>query len=214
MSTITALRAAKRTTERVNLFLDGRFTFSLEKDDVVRQKLEVGLELSQEKLAELTDAMQMGRCLDAAYRLLGYRPRSESEVRTRLQRRGFPPEHIAAAIGKLKERGLLDDREFARFWVENRAAFRPRSRGLTRSELLKKGVAEDAIRDVVSDMDETDAANRAAAIKARRLSGLEYREFRQRLGDFLRRRGFTYETIDRAVKHAWEERKKEDVPSP
>jgi len=209
MSTITALRAGKRTAERVNLFLDGRFAFSLEKDDVVREKLKVGLELSGERLAELTDAMNVSRCLNAAYRYLSYRPRSESELRARLQRRGFPPEHIAKVMGKLKEQGLLDDREFARFWVESRTTFRPRSRRLTRVELRKKGVTEDSIRQAVSEMDETDAANRAAETKTRRLSGLEYQEFRQRLGDFLRRRGFTNETIDRAIKRAWEKREKE-----
>jgi len=209
MSTITALRTGKRAAERVNLFLDGRFAFSLERDEVARERLKVGLELSGQRLQELTDAMKLNRCLNAAYRYLSYRPRSEAELRLRLQRRGFPAEHIEAVMAKLREQGLLNDEEFARFWVENRAAFRPRSRGLTRSELRKKGVSEEAIHQAVSEMDEPEAAYRAALGKTRRLSGLEYPEFRQRLGEFLRRRGFTYETIDRAVKRAWEEREKE-----
>ena len=210
MSTITALRTGKRTAERVNLFLDGKFAFSLGKDEIVRERLKVGLELSGERLSELTNAMKVSRCLNAAYRYLSYRPRSESELRTRLQRRGFPPEQVEEVMGKLKEQGLLNDEEFARFWVENRATFRPRSRGLTRSELRKKGVPEEAIRQAVSEMDETEAAHRAALGKTRRLAGLEYPEFRQRLGEFLRRRGFTYETTDRAVKLAWEERKERE----
>jgi regulatory protein len=210
MSTITALRTGKRAAERVKLFLDGRFAFSLGKDDVARERLKVGLELSGERLDELTDALRVNRCLNAAYRYLSYRPRSEAELRERLGRRGFPREHIDAVINKLREQGLLDDLAFAQFWVENRAAFCPRSRGLTRSELRKKGVAEEAIRQAVGEMDETEAAYRAALGRARRLSRLEYPEFRQRLGEFLRRRGFTYETINRAVKRAWEEREKEN----
>jgi regulatory protein len=210
MSTITALRTGKRAAERVNLFLDGRFAFSLGKDDVARERLKVGLELSGERLDELTNALRVNRCLNAAYRYLGYRPRSEAELRERLGRRGFPREYIDAVIDKLREQGLLDDLAFAQFWVENRATFRPRSRGLTRSELRKKGVAEEAIRQAVGEMDETEAAYRAALGRARRLSRLEYPEFRQRLGEFLRRRGFTYETINRAVKRAWEEREKEN----
>jgi regulatory protein len=182
----------------------------LGKDDVARERLKVGLELSGERLDELTNALRVNRCLNAAYRYLGYRPRSEAELRERLGRRGFPREYIDAVIDKLREQGLLDDLAFAQFWVENRAAFRPRSRGLTRSELRKKGVAEEAIRQAVGEMDETEAAYRAALGRARRLSRLEYPEFRQRLGEFLRRRGFTYETINRAVKRAWEEREKEN----
>jgi regulatory protein len=207
MSTITALRAGKRIEKRVNLFLDGKFAFSLEKDKVAQEGLKVGLELSGDRLDALMTSLRLSRCLDAAYRYLGYRPRSEAELRERLQRRGFPAEHIEQTISKLKEQGLLDDLSFARFWAENRATFRPRSRGITRSELRKKGVTEDAISQAVGEIDEVESAYRAAVIKARRFSRLDYPEFRQRLGEFLRRRGFTYDIINQTVRRVWQEKK-------
>jgi regulatory protein len=98
---------------------------------------------------------------------------------------------------------------FARFWSENRVTFRPRSRGMTRSELRKKGVAEEVISQTVAEIDEAESAYHAAVIKARRLSRLEYPEFRQRLGEFLRRRGFAYDIINRTVRRVWQEAKEQ-----
>ena len=191
--------------KRANLFLDGKFAFSVDKEKVVQEGLKVGLELSSDRLDKLMTSLNLGRCVDAAYRYLSYRPRSEAELRERLQRRGFPMVHIEQALNKLKEQGLLDDVSFARFWAENRATFRPRSRGMTRNELRKKGIAEDIIVQAVSEIDEAESAYRAATAKARRLTRLDYPEFRQRLGEFLRRRGFTYDIISRTVRRVWHE---------
>jgi regulatory protein len=210
MSTITALNTGNHAKKRVNLFLDGKFAFSLEEEEVNKERLKVGMELSSSRLDELVGALQFTRCLNAAYRYLGYRPRSEAEIRERLQRRGFPPEHIDKVIEKLKEQELLNDESFARFWTENRATFRPRSRGLTRSELRRKGVAEETISQVVNEINDAESAYAAAISKAGRLQNLEYSEFRQRLADFLKRRGFTYDIISRTIRRVWQEIKENE----
>ena len=57
---------------------------------------------------------------NAAVRFLGYRPRSEAEIRQRLQRRGFDSDCTEKALARLKEQGLVDDTAFARFWKDNR----------------------------------------------------------------------------------------------
>jgi regulatory protein len=206
MSTITALTKGKRHEKRLNLFLDGKFVFSIEEDEAAREKLSVGLELTVERFEVLMESLKQSRCLNAAYRYLSYRPRSEAELKERLHRRGFPQSHIETAVARLKEQGLMHDGDFAKFWAENRTTFSPRSRSLTRSELRKKGVPDDAIKDAITEIDETEAAYRAAQGRARRLAALEYPEFRQRLGDFLRRRGFGYDVINRTVKKVWQER--------
>jgi regulatory protein len=147
------------------------------------------------------------RCLDAAFRYLDYRPRSEAELRGRLKRRGFDEESVAATLSSLREQGLVDDLAFAEFWKDNRESFRPRSRRLTALELRQKGVAEEVINRVVADIDDEDSAYRAAQGRAHRLSDADYREFRHRLGEYLKRRGFGYRVITRTVERLWQERK-------
>ena len=205
MSKITGLNIGKRRKKRVNLFLDGKFAFSLETELVVKEGLQVGQELADSQLEELKSSDQLQRCLNAANRLLSYRPRSESELRMRLQRRGFDGESIEVVLTRLKKYGLLDDTAFAQFWQENRTTFSPRSKWLTGQELRRKGVSSEIIKQVAEAVDDNDNAYRAALSKMRRLPLTDYQVFRRRLGDFLRRRGFGYEVISHVMERIWQE---------
>jgi len=205
MGKITTLRIGKGRGKRVNVFLDGRFAFSLETEVAVKEGLQVGQELSTSQVDALTGSDRFHRCLGAAFRYLGYRPRSESEVKERLQRRGFDDDCIEAVIARLKEQGLVDDLAFAQFWKDNRESFSPRSERLTKLELRRKGVVSDIIDQVVDSIDDGDSAHRAALGKARHLSVADYQSFRRRLGEYLKRRGFNYEVINHTVERVWQE---------
>lgn len=145
-------------------------------------------------------------CLDAAYRYLGYRPRSEFEVKTRLRQRGFDSLSIEKALQELRTKGLLDDLAFARFWKENRESFSPRSRALLGRELRTKGVAPQIVAEVTDEVDEEANAYRAAQKTARRLAGKDYDRFRADLASFLRRRGFDYDVIAHVLDRLWHEK--------
>ncbi len=134
-------------------------------------------------------------CLDAAYRYLGYRPRSEFEVKVRLRQRGFDSPSIVRALQELRTNGSLDDLAFARFWKENRESFSPRSRALLGRELRTKGVAPHIVAEVIDEVDEEANAYRAAQKTARRLAYNDLDRFRAGLTSFLRRRGFDYDVI-------------------
>ena len=204
MREITAIRASRGWRKRANVFLDGRFALSLEAEVVVNNGLRVGQELSTTEVEGLARDDSFQRCLDAAIHYLGYRPRSESELRQRLHQRGFDDSNVEVVIVKLKGRGLVDDMAFARFWKDNRESFSPRSRGLTKLELKQKGIADDIIGQVV-DIDDEDSAYRAALGKASHLQRSDYQSFRRRLGGYLRRRGFGYGVINNTVQRLWQE---------
>ena len=120
MATITKLTAGKSRENRLNVFLDGKFSFSLLAEVALKEGLQVEQELSAGQVEVLTRSDRYQRCLNAAIRFLGYRPRSEAEVRQRLRRHGFDSDSINKALARLKEQGLVDDTAFARFWKENR----------------------------------------------------------------------------------------------
>ena len=207
MSRITALKTSKRNEKQVNMFLDGKFAIRVDTEVAVKKGLKIGQELSDDQIKGLTEDVSVARCLNAAYRFLSYRPRSEAEMKDRLHRRGFVDSQIEIVINKLKEQKLLDDTAFAQFWKENREMFRPRSQRMTRMELKKKGVADEIIKEVTDDSNDMDSAYQAALKKAQRLSGEDYEVFRRRLGDYLKRRGFGYTVINQTVKRLWQEMK-------
>ena len=205
MNKITNLAVGKSREKRVNVFLDGKFAFSLLAEVAVKEGLQTGQELSSNQVEALAKSDRFHRCLNAAIRYLGYRPRSEAEVRQRLQRHGFEGDCIEMTITNLKEQALVNDIAFAQFWKENREAFRPRSQRLTRLELKRKGLANEIIDQVVNTVDDSHSAYRAALSKARRLPLSDCQGFRRRLGEYLRRRGFDYEVINHTVERVWQE---------
>jgi len=206
MSKITGLKAVKSREKRVSVFLDGQPALKLLAEVVLKEGLKVGQELTESRLETLAGLDRSQGCLNAALRLLGYRPRSEAEIRQRLFKRGYDSAATEKALARLKEQGLIDDAAFARFWKDNRESFRPRSRRLTALELRRKGLPGDVIETVVLEIDETDSAYRAAQGKAGRLPLADYQLFRRRLGAYLGRRGFGWEVIEETAARLWKER--------
>jgi regulatory protein len=143
--------------------------------------------------------------LDAAYRYLSYRPRSEFEMRVWLDRKGFGRRAIESTLSTLKAKGLLDDLAFARFWRESRESSSPRSRAALRRELRQKGIDPDVVAEALDGVDEGAAAYRAAQKKAARLATLDHDDFRTKLSAALRRRGFSYEVTEHTVNRLWQE---------
>jgi regulatory protein len=194
--------------------LDGRFAFSLETEVVLKEGLEVDKELSERQIEALQENNRYQKCLDAALRLLNYRPRSEYEMTQRLSRHGFGERDIKAVLCDLKRQGFIDDSSFARFWKDNRQSFNPRSRRLTGIELRQKGVPCEIIEQEVSAIDDTDCAYRAAVKHSRNLNTADYQGFRRRLGEYLRRRGFGYEVINTTINRLWREREGGEIVNP
>ncbi len=206
MAKITGIKKGKGREKRVNVYVDGKPALALLAETALKQGVKIGQEVTENKLTTLAELDRYQRCLNTALRFLGYRPRSEAEVKQRLQRHGFDVECIEKTLAKLKEQGLVDDTAFASFWRENRETFRPRSRRLTKLELKRKGLSSEIIEQIISEIDDTDSAYRAALKKARTLSNIDYQDFRQRLVGYLGRRGFSYDVIKEITERVWQEK--------
>jgi regulatory protein len=201
--TITALRYQKRNKDRVNVYLDGQFAFGLVAIEAAR--LRVGQVLSDDDVARLKSRDEVEQAYERALNFLSYRPRSEVEVRRNLRKKDVGHEAIEAVVERLTRAELLDDREFVRYWVENRLRFRPRGLRALRHELREKGVSASIVADVLAGIDEEEPARRAAEAGARRYAGLAPRDFRRKLGAYLARRGFSYAVVKPLVEEMWEE---------
>ncbi|MGE5265230.1 MAG: RecX family transcriptional regulator [Acidobacteriota bacterium] len=198
---ITAIEPQARHPNRYNLYIDDRFAMGL--SAFVAARLRVGQVLSEAEMTALDSEENLEDAHEKALRFLEPRPRSTAEVRQHLLKKDVPADVVTRVIEKLTGAGLLDDAAFAKYWVENREEFRPRAGRALRFELKRKGLADTAISDAIGKIDESESAYRAGLARARRLSTLEYREFRDKLVAFLARRGFSYEVAKRAAERLW-----------
>ena len=146
---ITNLKSGVKNPNRVNVFVDDKYSFSLDLTQVVDFKLKIGQEITPEKLAELKSASDFGKLYQRTLEWALIRPRSVRETRDYLQRKlrtsfeGHPqlrrgrseeprndgreerPEEDRSKfsntiITRLQEKGYLNDETFAKYYVENR----------------------------------------------------------------------------------------------
>ena len=140
----------------------------------------------------------------AALRFLSYRPRTESEVRSRLRRR-FPAPVVEQVLELLTDEALVDDARFASQWRASRESHHPRSGWAIKRELLAKGVDGLVAEEAVQDIDDEDNAYRAGLKAAGRLAGSDISTFNRRLWSYLKRRGFSDSLSRRTITRLWEE---------
>jgi len=205
---ITTLQPQANNPERVNIFVDGQFLQGANALLVYQMGLATGQELTQEQLTQLRDEEILQKAVDRALNFLSFRPRSRAEVRRYLKGKAVEPEVIEAVMQRLDRLELVNDRDFASFWIENREQFSPRGAQALKNELRMKGVQRDIIDELVSGEQDEDLAMQVARKKALSLiqqPNIDYATFYRRLGSFLQRRGFDYEITSRMVKTLWKD---------
>lgn len=200
---ITALSIQKKNRQRINVFLDGEFAFGL--DRLVAGWLNTGQEISDERIAELKSADAREVAFQSALHLLKYRPRTESEIRSRLLKKSISPQVVEEVIERLQRNQMLDDRRFTIEWIENRSELKPRGRRLLEFELRQHGVEQEIIQDSLAEVDDEQLAYQAAARRVRKYQELEWSEFRIKLARYLSQRGFQYDTIRDVTNQIWNE---------
>ena len=142
-------------------------------------------------LEEDADPEQVARTI--LLRRLSAAPRTRSELRTDLLRRGVPEDVADRVLDRFTEVGLIDDSAYAQLWVDSRQRTRGSARGVLRQELRSKGVSEDDAAVALEGID--DDAERARAVqlvqvKMRSMQRLEPKVRARRLVSMLMRRGY------------------------
>ena len=202
MAIITAITAQVKNKDRVNIFLDDQYAFSLAIAAAVG--LKVGDTLTEEQIAARQSQDTLEKAKEQVIRLIAQRPRSVTEVRRYLQGKGYDEPQVEQVITRLQAVDLLDDTTFSEYWIDQRLTFKPRSQMALRYELQQKGISRDVMDTLLSEVDEVAAATQAAERKLNSLRHLPQEEFRAKLGGFLQRRGFRYETTRQVVDALWQ----------
>ena len=198
--TITRLESQVHNDDRVSVYLDGEFAFGIHEDLVVKHSLQVGATLTPEGVRELERDEQYVDAKQAALDYLAYKPRTEEEVRRKLGQEDVPSPVIEDVIARLYELEYLDDEAYAHDYAHNRFSSKKYGPVRIRRELTERGVdrrlADAAVDELFAEVDVTAAAWTHAEKRWPRLAGEDDpRRRRQKMYRYLRRRGFTSNTI-------------------
>lgn len=199
---ITNLKPQIKNETRVNIFVDDKYSFSLDIAQVVDLGVKVGLELGDEKLAELKTASEFGKVYAMALEWSLTRPRSMRETRDYLRKKRLdkPGVDMELVLDRLVEKGYVDDERFAKHWVENRFVKKGISQKRLRMELVKKGIDRKIVDNI---MDESPRDEKAELMKMIDRKRNRYDD--EKLIAYLVRQGFNYGLVCEVLKRDCED---------
>ena len=119
--------------------------------------------------------------------------RSRAELETKLAKRQVPDEVAQRLLDRFEEVGLVDDRAFARSWVQSRQAGRGLARRALAHELRRKGIDDQVAREALDEVDpddEVEAARTLVRRKLRSVQRLDQTTAVRRLSGMLARKGY------------------------
>lgn len=156
--------------------------------------------------ARSEDSETVSPALRAALKLLSQRAYSERTLRDKLHSKGFSPSDIRDAVDFCRRKNFINDREFAKLFIEQRLETRPRAGHVLVGELMKRGIAlklaKEMVEACVSTETETESANTLATKKWKQCIRLGPDVCFRRVSGYLARRGYNWDTITSAIKHA------------
>ena len=196
---ITAIKQQIKNPERVSVFVDRSYEFSLSLDELLKEKIKNGLELSTEDLKRLKKISVDGKLRMRAMEWLLNRPHSEREFRDYLYRKKAEPELIESFTNEFTAKGYLDNRKFGEWFVELQKR-RNKSDRAIRAELFKKGISRE-IADELLESESGDELERLKQMVTKKQRLTRYRNDPTKLKRYLAGQGFSYDQINEALKN-------------
>lgn len=203
MNTITKIEVQKRNKNRVNIYVDHEYAFSLDSELVYKEGLKTNESINIEKVEEIAKKDNYLKCKNAALRIVEKTYKSEKELKDKLLLKGYDKDSIEKSIEFLKEYGFINDNNFAKLYIKDKN--RTQGKSKIKYDLIKKGISEDIIESSISNIDEDDERDNAYNIAIKKYNVIAKREddkykLSQKLFRFLLSKGYSYDTVSYVVR--------------
>ncbi len=165
-------------------------------------KISTGTELTTDCYMELFDESKKFQCMEKALNQLAVRSRSVDELRQYLKKKNFSGKHIEETLDYMKDKGYLNDYDYSMSFVKSKMKSGKSGRDVIVRDLYRKGIDRKIIDKVVRESgvntpDESAlyelAVKKYMSVKAKENSFI-------RVANFLRGRGFDYDSINRVLR--------------
>ncbi|MCH7773578.1 MAG: regulatory protein RecX [Bacteroidetes bacterium] len=194
-------RIVKKDAKNVVVHFDNDEVLFLSVDIFYKSGLKKNDEISDDRFSSLIKENQLFHIKQRAFRYLGRRQHSTSELRIKLKQKGYETEFINEVLDDLKKKNYLDDTKFAEMFVEEKMKLKLWGEQKLRSELVKRGIKSEIITDVLANkISEEDKLNNAMIIASKKYNalmnrGLNNETIKNKLVTFLKSRGYNYDVI-------------------
>lgn len=190
---VTDIKPQQKAKDRVSVFIDKKYCFSLNKSQLQEFDLKINQDLSETEIENYKKQSSIGKLIDKTLRWLSVRVRSIKETQDYIAKQTDDLDEREMIFNKIDGWGYMNDLEFARVWVRNRRILKDVSRKHLFLELRQKGISSDIIDEVLSeDMVSDNETLKNLIIKKQ--SQTRYQD-QTKLIAYLQRQGFRYSEI-------------------
>ncbi len=209
MPKITKMEIQKINKERVNIYIDGEYSLSVNGELVYKENLKKGMEIDLEMLQNLASKEEILRCRESALRIIERNYKTESELRNKLKEKNYNNEAIDFSIEFLKEYNYVNDNAYAKAFIRDKSLSKGKEK--IRYELLKKGISKEIIEEnMLLYMDEEiehEAALKIGKKKYKLIVRSENDRYKisAKLYRFILSKGYNYDIVKSVVKEIMDE---------
>lgn len=203
---ITDIDVQKKNKNRVSVFVDGEYSFSLEQIDALRLSLKIGMEITDADIKKYNIESNLGKARAKAGDMLSRRAYCTHEFKTKLLDKGFDNVIVNAVADEFSELGYLNDFEYAKMYIED-ARIKLKGDKKIAYELSLKGVSEKVARDALYECESVPLDELAVLINTKYASmDITDYKIKQKITAYLASRGFGFSEINDAIRYAVESR--------
>ena len=193
MGKITRIEQQKKKKNRVNIYIDGKFSLGLYKDTIVKFHLYENKEITPSEISSIKEFEAITDAKEKVRNFISYRERSKKEIKDYLTNKGIQEEVSKKVLADFEKANLIDDHRFATAWIKDRNKNNPKGTFALKMELKDKGIEEAEIESLLQSVDEKENA-RKALNKAVRKYG-NNKAAKEKIFEYLKRRGFEIHTV-------------------
>lgn len=203
MGIITKIEAQKRNKERVNIYIDEDYAFSLSAELVYREGLVPKMEVNSDRLSKLATEEGFLKCKESALRTIERTYKTEKEIRDKLILKEFDIDSIERTIDFLKEYNLLNDENYVKMYVKDK--IKNQGQNKIKYALMKKGINEELIKEELSKVNDDSQKEVAYDLAVKKYNLLAKRQedkykLSQKLYRFLITKGYDYSIVSEVVR--------------
>ncbi len=199
------LKVVKKDEENVVVHLDNDEKLFLSYEVFLKSGLRKNDEISEDHFLLLVRDNQRHFVKKRAWRYLGRRLHSVSELKLKLRQKDYDQDLIDEVIIELKGKGYLNDEQFAAQFVEENVARKLWGENKVKAELMKRGISAEIIKETLEKLlENTDIKDNAFELAKKKYNSLKNRDLepkklKLKLFTFLASRGYDYEKSKFAV---------------
>ena len=206
---ITKIEKQKNNNKRYSIFIDNQFAFGIDEIDLLYYKLKENEPLDNDKYNYILNKLLLKRAKDKALKYLGYKMRSKKQVIKKLEELDFPENVINKVIKILEKYNYINDEEFAKAFIKDKMNLKGYGTFKISYDLKMLGIDEDIFKKYLYSEEFVKEEEKATSLLLKRLKGIsieniDYKE-KQKLYAYLARRGFSYDSINKAFNNLLKE---------